>query len=172
VEPNALTDGALALRPLHMSDAEEWLAGEDEEQRRWFEAPRPGELSDVEAFIARTIESWELRGEHRYWAIRRVNRNEIVGGIDLRSLGDDDVNVSYVVFPEFRRHGIAAQAVSVVLSYAATDLGAHRALFKMLPGNRASERVAIGAGATYLGEEPSNAGATFKVFELRLLPGI
>ena len=53
-----LTDGVVVLKPLARDDASEWLAGEDDEQLRWFEAPRPAELSDVEEFISSCQESW------------------------------------------------------------------------------------------------------------------
>jgi hypothetical protein len=37
----------LILRPLDLRDAEEWLAGEDDEQLRWFDSPRSSTLADV-----------------------------------------------------------------------------------------------------------------------------
>lgn len=60
---HVLTDGVVVLTPLAPDDAPEWLAGEDEEQLRWFEAPRPALLSDFEEFISSCQESW--RTNHR-----------------------------------------------------------------------------------------------------------
>ena len=46
------SDGCV-LRPLTGDDAVAWLAGEDDEQRRWFQFPRPSQLDDVHAAIER-----------------------------------------------------------------------------------------------------------------------
>ncbi|HEY5439576.1 MAG TPA: GNAT family N-acetyltransferase [Acidimicrobiales bacterium] len=168
---HVLTEGDLELRPLELVDAAQWLAGEDDEQIRWFEAAGPAELSDVEAFIRRCRESWKTMGDHRYWAIRRIDSPEIVGGIDLRKLDNDAVNVSYVVFPKYRHQGIAFRASAMVLNYAGVEMGAKVAVFKMLPENVRSRSVAIRLGAEFSGEVPSNGGATFQVFKLGILRG-
>jgi hypothetical protein len=70
-----LTDGVLVLEPLVAADAEEWLDGEDDEQLRWFEAPRPAQLSDVQRFIATCQESWRMMGDHRHWGFVELNQN-------------------------------------------------------------------------------------------------
>src|ERR1035437_202973 len=110
-----LTDGVLVLKPLVAADAEGWLAGEDEEQLRWFEAPRPAQLSDIQRFIAACQESWRKMGDHRHWGIRRVESEFLVGGVDLRDLGNGEVNLSFVVFPLFRRQGVARRASRLAL---------------------------------------------------------
>lgn len=166
-----LTDGDLELRPLELDDTAEWLAGEDDEQIRWFEAPRPARVSDVEAFIRDCQESWQKLGDHRHWAIRWADRPDILGGIDLRRLDNDEVNLSYLVFPNFRGQGIAFRASELVMNYAAANMGARVAVFKMLTDNVHSRSVAICLGARFSGEEPSNAGAIFHVFKLDLQLG-
>ena len=168
VATHSLTDGVLILDPLSAIDAPEWLAGEDEEQRRWFEAPRPAQLSDVEEFIASCQESWRTMGDHRHWGIRRVDSPFLLGGVDLRDIGNDQVNLSYVVFPQFRRNGVARRASQLALNYASTSMGAKSAIIKMLLGNVSSHDLALNLGAHYLREEPSNAGGTFQVFRLDL----
>jgi RimJ/RimL family protein N-acetyltransferase len=165
---HTLTDSEIQLRPIEIDDAAEWLAGEDDEQIRWFEAPHGATLSDVQRFISDCRRSWEAMGDHRYWTIRRINSPEILGGIDLRRLNGDEVNVSYVVFPQYRRQGVALRASALVVNYAAVNLGAKTAVFKMLPANVHSRSVAVRLGAEYFGEEPSDAGATFQVFKLAL----
>ena len=163
-----LSDGILILSPLVPSDAEVWLAGEDEEQRRWFEAPRPAELSDVQRFIDACQESWRSSGSHRHWGVRSVDSGALLGGVDLRILDLEEVNLSYVVFPPFRRQGVALRSSRQALDYAASELGASRAVIKMLPGNTASRSLAIRLGASYVGEEPSDAGSVFEVFKVAL----
>jgi RimJ/RimL family protein N-acetyltransferase len=165
---HTLTDGNIELRPLDAEDAAEWLAGEDDEQIRWFEAPRRANLSDVNEFISRCRDSWKTMGDHRHWAIRWVDSPEILGGVDLRRLGNDEVNVSYVVFPQFRQKGIASRASALVLNYAVVKMDAKVAIFKMLPENVHSRSVATRFGAEFFGEEPSDAGTTYQVFKLNL----
>ena len=163
-----LSDGVLLLEPLVVDDAEEWLAGEDEEQWRWFEAPRPAQLLDVQNFIVSCQESWRIMGDHRHWGIRRLGTEFLLGGVDLRVLGNDEVNISYVVFPQYRRQGIARRALRLALNYAVTSMGARTVVIKMLQENVNSKNLALSLGAIYTGEEPSDAGKTFEVFKMNL----
>ncbi|MGC1419346.1 MAG: GNAT family protein [Acidimicrobiales bacterium] len=165
---HSLTDGVVVLRPLATNDALAWLAGEDEEQRRWFEASRPSQLPDVEKFIADCQESWRTMGSHRHWGIWSRGPEVLVGGIDLRALGSDEVNLSYLVFPEKRRRGFALRAAQLALGYASTSMSAKAAIIKMLPGNEKSRNLALALGARYVDDEPSDGGATFHVFRLML----
>lgn len=164
----SLTDGKVILRPLEAQDAESWLAGEDQEQLRWFEAPRPAVLSDVAHFISECQVSWRNLGAHRHWGIRDAASEELVGGVDLRDVGTGEVNVSYVVFPQFRRKGYAWRAALLALDYAARTMGARTAAIKMLRDNVASRELAEKLGAVLVGEEPSNAGSTFSILKLEL----
>jgi RimJ/RimL family protein N-acetyltransferase len=166
-EPS-LTDGVVTLRPLALKDAAAWLAGEDEEQRRWFEAPRPSQLSDVERFIVDCQESWRTMGDHRHWGVWSRDPDVLVGGVDLRALGNDEVNLSYLVFPGHRRRGFALRAAQLVVQYAGTSMSAKIVIIKMLPGNEKSRNLALALGALYVGDEPSDGGATFHVFKLSL----
>jgi RimJ/RimL family protein N-acetyltransferase len=168
VDPHVLTDGELLLRPLDATDAAEWLAGEDDEQRRWFEEPRASQIADVEAFILRCQESWRTLGARRQWGIRRVGAEELLGGVELRALGGGEVNVAYIVFPDFRGQGLALKASELALEYAVAEMEATVAMFKVLPGNLPSRKVALHLGAVQSGEMPSYAGATFQVFTLDL----
>jgi RimJ/RimL family protein N-acetyltransferase len=168
VADHTLTDGVLMLEPLAEDDAPEWLAGEDEEQLRWFEASRPAQLSDVQQFITSCQESWRSLGSHRHWGIRRVDSSVLLGGVDLRALENERVNLSYVVFPPFRRQGVARRASLLALTYASTSMGASSAVIKMLPGNVSSRNLTLGLGAHYLREEPSDGGGSFQVFGVDL----
>ncbi len=98
-----LTDDVVMLRPLATNDAPAWLAGEDEEQRRWFEAPQPSQLNDVQRFIAECQTSWRTMGSLRHWGIWSLDPHVLVGGVELRALENDEVNLSYLVFPGQRQ---------------------------------------------------------------------
>lgn len=168
MDDHIVTDGVVMLKPLVTDDAPEWLAGEDEEQLRWFQAPRPSQLSDVQQFVTSCQESWRSLGSHRHWAIRRVDSLVLLGGVDVRALENDQVNLSYVVFPPFRRQGVARRASLLALTYSATSMGATTAIIKILPGNVSSRNLAISLGAHYLRDEPSDGGESFQVFGVNL----
>jgi hypothetical protein len=80
----------------------------------------------------------------------------------------EEVNLSYVVFPPFRRQGVALRASRPALDYAASELGASRVVIKMLFGNTASGNLAIRLGATYSNEETSDTGGVFDVYKSTL----
>lgn len=165
---NELTDGVIVLTPLSMADADEWLAGEDEEQIRWFEFPGPAQLTDVRRFISETIESWKTLSGHWYWGIRTVGDSPLIGGVDLRDLGNYDVNLSYVIFPSFRNQGFARRASALALQYAREVLSARSVVIKILPGNQYSARLALSLGALHVGDEPSDTEGQFTIYRLNL----
>ncbi len=163
-----LTDRGVRLRPTTLDDVDEWLAGEDEEQIRWFEFPRPATRADVVRAIDGWTRSWRELGPVRQWAVCDPTTGRILGGVELRDLGAGDVNLSYVTFPPARRQGIATRAARLALGYAATELGAQSATIKVLRGNEASLAVARRFGAVEVRTEPSDAGFTFVVFRVDL----
>jgi RimJ/RimL family protein N-acetyltransferase len=161
-------DDLVVLRRLSLADVDEWLAGEDDEQIRWFEFPGPATRVHVERAIAAWQESWRNDGPVRHWGICVRPSGEIAGGVELRLLDTREVNLSYVVFPAWRRQGIATRASRLALAYGSRDLGATAAVIKVLDGNLASLAVARNLGAAALGVEPSDSGGRFVVHRLEL----
>jgi hypothetical protein len=49
-----------------------------------------------------------------------------------------------------------------------TSMGTKAVIIKMLTANVSSRNLALGLGAHYLREEPSDGGETFQVFEVNL----
>src|SRR5687767_13237737 len=134
-----LDDGTIRLRPPTLADAPEWLAGEDDELARGFEFPRRSTFDDAMRAITDWSESWRTGGPVRCWAICDVATAAIAGGVELRRLDEPhDVNLSYWVAPPWRRRGLATRAAELALGYAATAMGASRAILKILEGNAAS----------------------------------
>ena len=163
-----LSDEVVVLRPLTPDDVDEWMAGEDDEQVHWFEFPGPAPRSNVERAIADWAESWRSDGPVRHWAICDQETDRIIGGVELRDLGDGKVNVSYVVFPAWRRRGIATRACRLALAYAAAVMECRAAMFKMRQGNAASIAVARKLGAAVTGMEVTEAGNISLVLQLAL----
>jgi RimJ/RimL family protein N-acetyltransferase len=160
---------SIRLRPLVLGEAEEWLAGEDDEQIRWFEAPAPSTLSDVTRAIGEWQSSWRDLGPVRHWGIRPLDADTLFGGVELRELGDAVVNLSYLVFPPYRRAGIAVSASKVALRYATKEMGARQAMVKVLQGNEASLAVARRLGAEPSVTEPSDLGGTHLINVIQLI---
>lgn len=154
-----LTDGVVRLRLLTLDDAEDWLAGEDEEHRRWFELP-PGTLETVRAAIVRWTESWETDGPRRNWGVCETVDGRLVGGVEINDLGDGSCNLSYSVFPFARRRGIATRAALLALGFAASEMGLSRAVVQVHEDNAASLGVARHLGAVPVGTQPFAGGGS------------
>ena len=131
------------LRALRLSDAPAWLAGEDAEQLRWFQMPAAS-LADVERAIERWNAGWRVDGPVRQWGI--WVDDALAGGVELRVREDGRANVSYVVFPAFRRCGYATAAVQLAVAWGVTHLSVDGFVAIVDERNVASRRVAESAG--------------------------
>jgi RimJ/RimL family protein N-acetyltransferase len=168
------------LRPLTLADADAWLAGEDDEMRRGFEFPRASTREDVLGAIEGWTASWLTGGPIRKWAITDAATGAIMGGVELRPVrghivvarvevapvDGEELNLSYEVFPKWRRRGFASQAARLAIHYAATEMKVSRIMIRILPENAASLGVARRLGANQIGTAPSPSGATHLVFQL------
>jgi len=164
-----LSDEVVRLRPLSLDDVDEWMAGEDDEQIRWFEFPGPAPRENVVLAIQNWMESWRKNGPVRHWAACPTDTGRIIGGVELRDLGGGEANLSYVIFPAFRRRGLARRAAELALRYAANEMNLRTAIIKVLEGNEASLGVARSLGAVECGSAPSAGGGSFVVFRLDLI---
>ncbi len=137
------------LAVLSLEDAEAWKAGEDEEQRRWFEFPGPAPMENVVGAICKWRDQWQTDGPMRQWGI--WSSGELAGGVEIRDRGDRRANVSYVVFPTFRRRGVATEAVCLATEWAFRNLAVDVAVAVIDERNAASTAVAKRAGFTFEG---------------------
>jgi len=161
MERVVLGDSDYELRQLILDDVDEWLAGEDDEQVRWFEFPHGAERADVVRAIERWSASWDAGGPAYQWAIVERRSGELAGGAELRVIDSVSANFSYVVFPAWRRRGIATKAAGLVLDHARSLLPQRTVVLEILDGNVASLAVARRLGAEFVGTAPSEAGGTF-----------
>lgn len=141
--PVLLGEGFI-LRVLELSDAEAWKAGEDPEQIRWFDAPGPAPLENIVNAIMTWRSGWANAGPVCHWGIWVEGR--LAGGVELRVREDGKANVSYLVFPFFRRRGLARKATRLAAEWAFKHLRAPAVVAVVDEANTASRGVAEGAG--------------------------
>jgi RimJ/RimL family protein N-acetyltransferase len=153
-----LTDGVIFLRPLSAEDAANHLAGEDDEMATWVSGGRSTPAT-VEAFIRNNQESWRNGGPRRAFGIFNCASNRLAGFIEVnlaRIVEPGQVNVSYGVFPQWRRQGVALRAINLMDEYLRTATKARQMVLRIAPANTASLKLAEKAGFTCRGlfDEP------------------
>ena len=160
-----LTDGTIFLRPLHAENAADHLAGEDEEMAKWVSGGRSTSAS-VEAFIRNNQESWRSGGPRRAFGVFDCASNGLAGFIEVnlaRLAGPNQINVSYGVFRQWRRQGIALRAINLMGEYLRTVTEARQMVLRIAPANTASLKLAEKAGFTFCGlfDEPEGRMARY-----------
>lgn len=145
-EQHELEDGVVRLRPLRPEDADAWLAGEDDEIRRWFQFPRASNRADVAGAIEAWRRSWREGGRVRHFGIWEQESGALVGGVELRDRGEGAAYVSYLVFAPHRGRGHASRAVRLAVIHAEQAMPIERLVIITDAANEASQRVALAAG--------------------------
>lgn len=153
-----LTDGVIFLRPLGGEDAADHFAGEDEEMAKWVSGGRSTPAT-VEAFIRNNQESWRSGGSRRAFGIFDCASNRLAGFIEVnlaRLVEPGQVNVSYGVFSQWRRQGVALRAINLMDEYLRTATETRQMVLRIAPANIASLKLAEKAGFTFCGlfDEP------------------
>jgi RimJ/RimL family protein N-acetyltransferase len=139
-----LTDGVIFLRALTPEDAADHLAGEDEEMAKWVSGGRSTQAT-VEAFIRNSQENWRSGGQRRPFGIFDCRTNRLAGFIEVNLallVEPGQVNVSYGVFPPWRRQGLALRAIDLMDEYLRTATEARHIVLRIAPGNTASLKLA------------------------------
>lgn len=160
-----LTDGVIFLRPLTPEDAADHLAGEDDEMAKWVSGGRSTPAS-VEEFILNNQESWRIGGPRRAFGIFGCGSNRLLGFIEVnlaRLVGPGQVNVSYGVFREWRRQGVALAAINLMDEYLRTATDTRQMVLRIAPANTPSLRLAEKAGFSFCGlfDEPEGRMARY-----------
>jgi len=160
-----LTDGVIFLRPLHLADAADHLAGEDDEIATWLSGGRSS-LATVERYITSCEENWRTNGPLRAFGVFDCASERLIGSIEAnlayRSV-PGQVNVSYGVFPGWRGKGIAQRALDLMGSYLRNSTEVRRIEVRIECDNAASLRVVQKAGFEFLGifDEPKGRMARY-----------
>ena len=140
-----LTDGVVVLRPWQPEDAEEAVAGHDEEMARWFGWPVDGPSVDRHQAA---MDRWRAGYEDGRSLVGFVVEHEgaMVGAVDVRDLGGGVGTLSWTLFAGQRGHGYATRAVRLLVDYAIDGLGLQRVQAEVDAANERSLRVATRSG--------------------------
>ncbi len=150
LDPHAspLTDGVVLLDRFTDADVDALWAGEDNGFARRTGRPGPFTRRDIADQIRHWQEPWQRGGPGRSFAVRETGTRRLVGGcvLEVRPGDGEIAELSYWVFPPYRRRGYATRAVELACGYAFDCLGIGRVELSIEPSNDASLRVAARAG--------------------------
>ena len=145
-----LSDDVVVLDRHTDADVDAHLAGEDEEQARRFGwHPARSTVDSVRRALADWSADWASDGSSRTFAIRD-HSGTLAGGCQVR-LQRDVAELSYWVFPPFRRRTFATRALRLVSAWAFAELGVARLELHIEPDNAASRGAAEAAGFVEVG---------------------
>ncbi len=154
-------DGVIVLRCLGPGDVADHLAGEDEQQIRWFSGG-PSSVDRVAAWIADCQHQWKTGGPRRNVGIRDARTGALIGNAEahlaLDGLAPGEVNLSYAVFARWRGRGIATRAVLLLCARLRNTPACTTAVIRVDPDNTPSQRVPRAAGFTRCGTVVSPDG--------------
>lgn len=96
--------------------------------------------------MAMLLGHWALRG-YGMWAVELKSSGEFIGRVGLHNPeGWPDIELGWMLRPEYRGHGYATEAARAALDFAFTELKALRVVSLIRMENSASERVARRVG--------------------------
>jgi RimJ/RimL family protein N-acetyltransferase len=139
-------DEIIELHRFEPTDVPAHLAGEDDEQRRWFGFPAPSTEGSVRAAFRRWDLDWGRGGRTRAFAAREASSGDLVGGCEIQLKSDRVAQLSYWIFPSFRRRGYARRVITQATRFAFDRLDVVRMEIFVEVDNGASNAVAASAG--------------------------
>lgn len=150
-----------ALAERHFDDYAAMLA--DPASTRWIGDGQPLDRTNAWRSLAMLIGHWQLRG-YGMWALELKDTGEFIGRAGLlRPEGWPDLELGWMLKPDFRHHGYATEAGSAILDFAWHTLGVPRVISLVKVGNEASDRVAERLGGEHI-EDMDFFGAHNHVF--------
>ena len=137
-----------ALSERHFDDYAAMLA--DPASTRWIGDGQPLDRTNAWRSLAMLIGHWHLRG-YGMWALELKDTGEFIGRAGLmRPEGWPDLELGWMLKPDFRHHGYATEAGSAILDFAWHALGSPRVISLVKIGNEASDRVAERLGGEHI----------------------
>jgi len=150
-----ISDGVIGLRPIEVSDAQAHLAGSDVESVRWRSHGTDSfdSVDEVADHFRGCAHQWMVDGPCKTFAVVDEQSDTLVGTLDIGTgfdfLAARQVDVSYGIYPKWRRQGMASRAVVLACRYIAWhDLG-DEAVLRIDSENKASVAVAHRLGFAY-----------------------
>jgi RimJ/RimL family protein N-acetyltransferase len=142
-----LSDGVVVVDSLSVADTHAHWAGEDDEHGRrfgWY--PHCSTLAGVRRFIVDCQHQWREGESRRTLAIPLADTRTLVGACEAHLQPDRSAQVSWWIFPEDRRRGLARRGVHLMLDYLSTALNVSKFVALIEPDNDASRGVARSTG--------------------------
>ncbi|HET6553195.1 MAG TPA: GNAT family N-acetyltransferase [Dyella sp.] len=150
-----------ALAERHFDDYAAMLA--DPASTRWIGDGEPLDRTNAWRSLAMLIGHWQLRG-YGMWALELKDTGEFIGRAGLMCPeGWPDLELGWMLKPEFRHHGYATEAGNAILEFAWRKLNVPRVISLVKIGNEASDRVAERLGGEHI-EDMDFFGAHNHVF--------
>ena len=161
----------LELKPFTIDDANAHLASEDAEQIRWLGEGKKSTLESVQNWIRRSRQNWESDTSPYVFAIWQKTENVLVGMIeanancaDIQGLSDGDVNLSYVIYPEYRGRGYATKAIQGIFPFL-KHKNYRRAILRIDTENIHSLKIPIQSGFRNTGNVIETSKGKLVLFE-------
>ena len=137
-----------ALTERHFNDYAAMLA--DPDSTRWVGDGEPLDRANAWRSLAMLLGHWQLRG-YGMWALELIESGEFIGRTGLMCPeGWPDLELGWMLKPEYRHQGYATEASNAVLDFAWTHLHAPRVISLVRIGNDASDRLAERLGGEHL----------------------
>ena len=166
--PERLTDGVIVLDAHTLADAEAHWEGEDEEMRRRFDSRRRATLEEMRAAVQRWIDG-RRNGRPDFTYALRLPSGALMGGCATYFLAADRANVSYWIYPAFRRQGYATRSLALLGQAAATIDGLAQLEAHIDEDNIASRRTAEAQGYVLSGTVEDEAWDGVRSTRLRYI---
>jgi RimJ/RimL family protein N-acetyltransferase len=147
-----LTDGAVRLRRFHLEDADELYDAVREsvdELARWLPWCHAAYSRDeAQAWVESRAAAW-VQGQEYSFVICRADGDRLLGGAGLNQFDPLRLrcNLGYWVRTSETGRGLATRGARLLARFGLESLGLERIEIVAAVGNRASQRVALKAGA-------------------------
>jgi RimJ/RimL family protein N-acetyltransferase len=149
----AIDTARMTLRPPEDRDAEAVtrILGDPDVARTAGSLPHPYPLESAFGWIAMAAVQHSLR--RRFQFLMDLRGQGVAGSIGVfKRKPENDWEVGYSVSPDFRRQGLAREALTTILDWTRDDLGATRMIAGYFEDNAASGALLASAGFVPTGE--------------------
>ena len=157
---NVLRTERLTLTPRRVRDTPRMVKLFRDDTVREFFGRDPGSLWKTLAVVLRGTVAARLAararrpssGNYRFWTIRERASGDIAGSCALTSRPRGGIQITYMLFPNFRGRGIATEAARAVLDFAFDELSLDNVAAIVADRNLSSLRVVEKLGMSREGE--------------------